>query len=59
MLTKIEVARLKSKFNDVPLINPKLKSEIQYLHLKEFTRTAEGRIRKSKNKLVLMAGEVR
>lgn len=58
MLTQIEVARMKSTFDEGPLIDANLKSDIQHIHLKDFIEKVEAKIRKSKNTLVLFLGEI-
>lgn len=59
MLTEYELTRLRSKVDEVAVLDSNLKDEILQSQLKEVVKKVEAKLKRTKGKVALMVTETR
>jgi len=59
MLTEYELTRLRSKFDEVAVLDSNLKDEILQSQLKEMVKKVETKLKRTKGKVALLVAETR
>lgn len=59
MLTEYELTRLRSKVDEVAVLDSNLKDEILQSQLKEVVKKVEAKLKRTKGKVALLVAELR